>query len=209
MHYSKHSQKTQSSSSSSERQTVVFLIGVSLALILSFLLLVPKVSSSLFPFKRTLVWNEFIKSVKTSNKIDEQTYWKFREFYSPGYFNFNAHGLDPKQLSLAKEVVGPETKLATSSSAILFFTSKRLYSIDYLTDLTALPQDYLTVKNGREIIFKDQRGIIYKERDTYTIIFLKNLPEMRRANGYFEYDGRDKDLIEGKHWLNITVLQRS
>lgn len=209
MHYSKHSQKTQSSSTISDHQAVVFLIGVSLALIISFLLLVPKVSSSLFPLKRTLVWNEFIESVKTSNKIDEQTYWKFREFYSPGYFNFNAQGLDPKQLSLAKEVVGPETKLATGSSAILFFTSKRLYSIDYLTDLTALPQDYLTEKNGREIIFKDQRGVIFKQHDTYTIIFLKDISEMKRANGYFEYDGRDKALVKGKHWLNITVLQRS
>ncbi len=186
-----------------------FLLSVSFALIVSFLVLVPKVSSSLFPFKRTLVWNEFIESVKTSNKIDEQVYWKFREFYSPGYFNFNAQGLDAKQLSQAREVVGPETKFATGSSAILFFTSQRLYSIDYLTDMSTLPQEYLSEKDGREIVFKDQRGIIYKERETYTIIFIKNLSEMRKANGYFEYDGRDKSLVENKHWLNITVLQRS
>ncbi len=188
---------------------MIFLLSVSFALIVSFLVLVPKVSSSLFPFKRTLVWNEFIESVKTSNKIDEQAYWKFREFYSPGYFNFNAQGLDAKQLSQAREVVGPETKFATGSSAILFFTSQRLYSIDYLTDMSTLPQEYLSEKDGREIVFKDQRGIIYKERETYTIIFIKNLSEMRKANGYFEYDGRDKSLVENKHWLNITVLQRS
>jgi len=39
--------------------------------------------------KRQQMLNHFISTIKENNDIDAKEFWKFREFYSPGFFTHN------------------------------------------------------------------------------------------------------------------------
>ena len=47
---------------------------------------------------------------------------------------------------------------------------------------------------------------IKKEKNLIYISFILPISEMRKANGYFDYSGKDKKFLEGKNWLNKTVV---
>jgi hypothetical protein len=74
------------------------------------------------------------------------------------------------------------------------------------TDLsTLITQNYLTKEN---IIFMDKRSLIYKNGPkNITIVFLLNNSEMKKANGFFDYQEKDKQLTSGENWFNITSVK--
>jgi len=67
-----------------------------------FVILTPKLSIRLFPFFRQNQFNQFKKYLLTASDFNPQIFWRFREFYCPGYFVFNRQGIDFDETS--KEV---------------------------------------------------------------------------------------------------------
>ena len=73
--------------------TLGFSILLLVFIVVLFIVLSPKVSSLLLPFKSEAILNDFINKTKIAGAINPQEYWQFREFYSPGYFTFAKQGL--------------------------------------------------------------------------------------------------------------------
>jgi hypothetical protein len=189
---------------------LLFVFLISVVIISLFLVLSPKISSQLFSFKRDAVLNEFIRSTKSNGKIDPQAYWKFREFYSPGYFIFSRDGIEKKLISKAKEKIGIKYDEKGIDLTFLTLSSPQVDSLDMLTpqaDLyTIIDRSKLPTK---DIIFSNKNCLIYNESPKIIkIIFLLNGNDMRKANGFFDYNDKDKKLVENKNWLNITVVRK-
>lgn len=183
------------------------IVQISLVVIIigTFLLFTPKVASTLFPFKRHLVWKAFIHDVREKQRIDPQSYWKFREFYSPGYFILSKTGLS--QADLKKTEAFLPVSLPSQPTLIPFaaFTSKYLHSVDSLASRSAL-SSFITIPSGRQVLFKNNNSVISLSGKTVTILFLMPESEMEKANGFFDYGGVDKKAVQGKYWLNVTSL---
>lgn len=185
-----------------------FLTIALIVITIIFALFTPRISSSLFPFKRAMVFNQFVRQTKQNNLIDPQKFWEFREFYSPGYFEFSDKGVGPDKLATALR----ELEVLPQGIDLYFsvFNSRHLVSVEGLTEKTSLNE--VLNKNELDIqsvMFEDSRSIIYKSIKSKTyIVFILPISEMRKANGFFEYDGKDKKLLKDKNWFSITELDR-
>ena len=169
----------------------------------------PKVSSLLFPFKRQAILNEFINKTKTEGTINPQEYWQFREFYSPGYFTFSREGI-AKSLSLnAAKEISVKYNEKEINLTYSFFSSQRLNSLDMLTKQLNLNK-LIDQKQFRKekIIFMGKNSLIYKEdASTMEIVFLLSNADMQKANGFFNYQDKDRKITTGENWFNVTSLK--
>lgn len=189
------------------KSDLFFFIFLFFIILFSFSFLSPKVSSQLYSFKRQVVLNQFISNTKTNNKIDPQEYWKFREFYSPGYFTFSRMGIQSSLFKIAQKMIGIKYDEKEISLTFLNFSSSRLNSLDMLTNKVTL-SEIINYNLNDNIIFRNKNSIIYKtDSKTIKIIFLMNNQDMKKANGFFYYDDKDKAITEGKNWFNITSLK--
>jgi hypothetical protein len=178
-------------------------------IIVLFTILSPKVSSLLFPFKRQAVLNEFINKTKTAGTVNGQEYWQFREFYSPGYFTFSRTGITESLINNAVTKIGIKYSQNEVDWTGLFFSSQRLNSLDMLTKQSSLNKliDQKQFQKGK-VIFMSSNSLIYQEDPkTVKIIFLLSNSEMQKANGFFAYQDKDKQLTTGENWFNITSLK--
>lgn len=182
---------------------LIFIIGL-------FIFLSPKVSSQLFSFKRQAILNEFISTTKQRSLIDPQEYWKFREFYSPGYFIFSRSGIEKPLISQMKEKIGIKFIENNIDLTFLAFSSPLVNSLDMLTtkenlneifDQKQLPNENIIFMNKNSLIFRETQNVI-------KIIFLLNGRDMKKANGFFDYTGQDAELVKNKNWFNITVVRK-
>jgi predicted nucleotidyltransferase len=65
--------------------------------------------------------------------------------------------------------------------------------------------NYMAVYDMFENIFKNEKSIIYKnEKGQIFIIFVLPVAQMKRANGFFDYEGVDKKTLNGENWIDIT-----
>lgn len=194
-------------------QDILFFIALFLTVVVCFFLLVPKVASDLFPWKRQVILQNFLQETEKAQEINAQSFWEFREFYSPGYYTFDRNGLSGSPVERIEKKVGiqinnPHIQTTYIDKTFLIFTSPHLTSIDALVttnDLTKIivmnslhpVTTFFSAKN--ELIYKDANGNIH-------ILFVKSIQEMKTANGYFDYTGTDASLLKGKYWLDATVL---
>ncbi len=186
-----------------------YFLTIALAVItVSFLLFTPRVASSIFPFKRAMVFDGFLKNTRQVNSIDPQKYWEFREFYSPGYFDFSDKGIDATKVSNALQ----KLNISPQDISIYFakFNSKHLISLDGLTKDRALSEVFDKSKAGiKEVLFENSNSIIYKNNQDQTfVVFLLPISEMKKANGFFDYENKDKNLLKDKNWFDITKLDK-
>ena len=174
-----------------------------------FIILSPKVSSLLFPFKSQAVLNEFINKTKTEGTINPQEYWQFREFYSPGYFTFSRTGISESLIDNAVKEIGIKYNRKEVDLTDLFFSSQRLNSLDMLTNQSSLNKLIDQKQFQKEkVIFMSSNSLIYQEDPkTIKIVFLLSNSDMQRANGFFDYQDKDKQLIEGENWFDITSIK--
>ncbi|MDP2649550.1 MAG: hypothetical protein Q8P10_01775 [bacterium] len=184
--------------------TLIIIIGL-------FLFLSPKISSQLFPLKRQAILNDFINSTKQKGSIDPQEYWKFRDFYSPGYFIFSRSGIEETLALQTKEKIGIKYNEKNIDLIFLDFSSPLVNSLDMLTTSAELneiiDQEQLQAKN---IIFMNTNSLIYEENPRIIkIVFLLDNNDMKKANGFFDYGEKDKKLVENKNWLNITTIKNN
>jgi hypothetical protein len=183
--------------------------GLAAAIILiSFLLLSPRVSSALFPFRRAMVWDNFISTARSTNNIDPQKFWEFREFYSPGYFELKTTGLDNNTVQEALSLIDVPIKRQAINLPFDKFTSSRVTSLDSLTTQKTLIDILEKDIPQSDVLLRTNTGIIYKEGKSIKIVFVKPENEMKKAVGFFEYDGKDKEVTKGKYWLNITSVRQ-
>lgn len=184
--------------------TALFLVIIAL-----FIFLSPKLSSELFPFKRQAIFDDFIKNTRINNRIDPQTYWKFREFYSPGYFTFSRTGISNSLAKQTNEKIAIKYNEKNISLTFLDFSSSRLNSLDMLTSQTDL-SSIIDLKqiSKTDIIFRNKNFAIYKTGPkNVKIVFLLSNAEMKKANGFFDYQDKDKKITEEKNWFNVTSLE--
>lgn len=182
----------------------IFFSLLAIVILVCFLVFTPKVSSYLFPQKRVLLWQNFLTDVKKQNQINPQKYWEFREFYSPGYFEFSRNGFSNNQTQKSLQQIGiPLTN--ETILPVLAFQSPYLQSLDLLTPTGTL-SSYVTIP-AKQLIFQNKSSLIYEQdAKTVNIVFLFPESEMKKANGFFDYAEKDKEFVKGKYWLNITKI---
>jgi len=190
------------------KNDLIFFPVLLILITLAFILFSPKTSSLLFSFKRQTILSEFINKTK-NNGINPQEYWKFREFYSPGYFNFSKDGINNPLLKQTKEKVGVKYNDKNIDLTFLVFSSPRTSSLDMLTNQTYLDEIIEEKQLQKtQIIFINKNTLIYKaDAETIRVAFLLNNNEMKKANGFFDYKDKDKNITEGKNWFNITSIK--
>lgn len=188
--------------------SLLFFAFAAVIILVSYLLLSPRVSSMLFPFRRTIVWNNFLSEAKSSNSIDPQKYWEFREFYSPGYFDLKTTGLDKDTVQETIKELGVPINQRAITLPFAKFTSSRITSLDSLTTETSLHAVLQKDIPQSQVLMRNATSIIYTDGLTTKIIFVIPESEMKKAVGFFDYEGKDKDLTNGKHWVNITSVKR-
>lgn len=184
---------------------IFLLIGV---VCISLFIFQSHLATQIFPFKRELLLKNFLTKVLAEKKVDAQAYWEFREFYSPGSFDYSTKGLN-------KNILDGTTRnnhLLVSKKDIdrifLNFKSSQIISFDMLTTSATLsaivrPDTLL----DKEILLQNRDTIIYREKaGNILILFLKSRDEMKTANGFFDYRDIDKDLVKNKNWVNITSI---
>lgn len=187
---------------------ILFFLSILLIISLCFILLVPKVASRVFPQKREQILNNFISQTVKEGKIDPQKYWEFREFYSPGYFDFSEKGIDMSNL---KDGLSDLSRSADMIDLyFLGFHSKNLISLDGLTEEASLNKVFDNRKlSVKEVLFENHNAIIYKDTNGQTyIVFLLPISEMKKANGFFDYNKKELKFLDKKHWYNITKLKK-
>lgn len=175
---------------------------------LCFVFFTPKVTSSLFPFRRDMVFNSFLQNTRKTNVIDPQKYWEFREFYSPGYFDVSTKGIDLQKINTTlRELNASPTNISVYFSK---FNSRHLVSLEGLTKNSFLSEVFNKNKTDiKKVLFENSTSIIYKNNQNQTyVIFILPISEMEKANGFFDYNSKDKDLLKDMNWFNIAKLDR-
>jgi len=192
-----------------QNKDYIFIFLLLIIIVVSFVILSPKISSMLFPQKREMVLQTFISSIKQNNSIDAQKFWEFREFYSPGYFTFDRNGLNNTQIKTVENKTGIFVNMQHVSRIFLTFTSPHLNSYEALVTTTKLSDVVNSQALGPKTIFSNSNTLMYKDSQGLThVIFLKPLSEMERANGFFNYTDTDKSIVAGKNWLEVTTLDQ-
>ncbi len=186
----------------------LFLVLHLFAFILLFLFFTPKISTRIFPFISSNKLSQFIEQSESSKNIDAQKYWEFREFFSPGSFQFSKTGISERITNPIIKNAGILLKDELNLMPFLIFNSPKLASVDFLTTHNSLDQIiYLDEINNKKILLQTDNELIYEyDPSRIVIIFLKSPSDMKRANGFFDYRIEDKELTENKYWLNITII---
>lgn len=184
---------------------ILILSGV---LLVAFLFFTPKIANRLFEFKRAEVWSNFLEETQRNDSINTQLFWEFRDFYSPGYVQFDQKGLPKPLVKSMKQKIAIPVSVDETTLPYLAFQSPRVQSLDILIKTSSFsavvnPEVY----KGKEILFQNKNGVIYKEsKDVIKIAFLASESELKRTNGYF-LRWRDYGLIKNKYWLNLSSIQ--
>ena len=188
-----------------EGKFLIILLGV---IVINFLLLQPKISTWLFPFKRQTIWQGFIQKVEKDKKIDARSFWEFREFYNPGSFVFERDGLSQKKVNEQLNNLRISLSGNTFSIPFLLYNSGKMESLELLVTTNELNKIINNLNITKNVIYKDSSSIIYKEREnTVKIIFIKPTDEMVTANGFYNYRNKDDvKIYKDKYWLSISKI---
>jgi hypothetical protein len=175
------------------------LLGVILIL---FVVLQPTVISWWSSLYRKTILNTFITQLETSKQINPQTYWQFRERYSPGYMKMNGLVVGMRQTYQIIEL--PEAQ------AVQFMS----YDSPYLESVDSILADQNILKSfaeglPAESIRLQTDSILLTQKDPthVQLSFVLPIEEMRKANGFFDYLPQEQQLLEDKLWLNTTTIR--
>jgi hypothetical protein len=183
----------------------VFFILCLILTISFFIIFSPKVSAILLPVKSEQKLNSFMQSIKRDKSVNAQTFWEFREFYSPGSFTFSSRGLPSNKTSQVISAIDvPMNYKALTPFSI--YTSPRVESIDFYTTAATLNDIMPSTPSGK-IIFQDAQSIALEAPDNrIKVVFIKSYSEMQKAVGFFTIHEDDGNIIKDKNWVNITSI---
>jgi hypothetical protein len=187
-----------------------FLLLNLIVFVVLFIFLTPKVSARLFPSLASHKLGNFLETSKSSQSIDPKKYWEFREFYSPGTFVFEKTGISNNIVRPVLLKSGVSLQNTSNYTPFLTFNSPRLQSVDFITSSNSLDKIVMenTINENNFILNTETEKIYRTDSGQYVMIFLKNYEQMKSANGFFDYRIADKELTQGKYWLNVTVITR-
>ncbi|QQG44560.1 MAG: hypothetical protein HYW86_01430 [Candidatus Roizmanbacteria bacterium] len=189
-----------------------FFIILFLAIVGSFLIFQPKLSTWLFSFKRQSIFNNFMADVQKNKAINARTFWEFREFFNPGYFTFERDGLSKKQTAEALKKVRISLNSNVYYHPFLIYNSDKLNSIEFLVQTNELNKiinnvNDLTLNVKKEILNTPSSHLYYDSDKTVKILFIKPVDEMVLANGFYNYrNDEDVKIYKDKSWLSITSV---
>lgn len=124
----------------------------------------------------------FIKNTLKNNIISAKEFWQLREFYSPGIITFD--------------------------NKILEYKSQKVTSREILVKKTDYLQTHVQPTKDYQIIFQRKNELITKKDGVTFIYFIKPISEMRTANGFFDYEDKDKALLRDKMWLVVAQFSK-
>lgn len=161
-------------------QIISFYFTIIIIIIGLFFLFQPKILPKV-GFKNKKLLDTFIQKTINSKKIDVQEFWKLREFYCPGSFIFDKN-----------------------KSTFLTYSCNILKSSDSFASAPTLviPKEI----KQKDIIFYNKNILIAKDKQNILISFITDIKTMEKANGFFDYKEKDKELVKGKYWLNQTLI---
>lgn len=163
-----------------DKNSVFSIITVAIVIVL-FVLFQPKILPKLFGIRNQALLNHFTADTLKTKQINVQEFWKLREFYCPESFVFD------------------KTK-----NPFLVYSCKWLHSEDSLVTSALLPNDQNP--ELKTVLLQTADISIYKTSKNLVISFIASGDEMQKANGFFDYAGKDKEYVKGKNWLDITEV---
>ncbi len=191
-----------------------FMLLLSILVLLSFLFLYlqPTLASLLnAPYRQTKIQN-FIENVRSTQAIDGLEFWETREFYSPGSFKYSHDGFSNQDIAPILKELNVTMKPDVDRIPFLMYRSDKWISADFLVNSSTIA-DHVTKKqsNNKQLDNKivmntSTEWVYYEDENTLVIIFTKNIEEMQKSNGYFDYPGHDKEYLKDKYWLSISKV---
>lgn len=172
-----------------------------------FFVLNPRIAYA-FPWHYTRSSRQFIDSIRRNNTLDVKQFWQFREFYSLGSFSF-----DPQIVSFGESLI--IQAMPNKTNELLHFSSDRLQSSDMVIKvpenedinqtLTAAINEKAKNINVQQILFKDEHTVLFEESEnTFVLFFTRPIEEMEKVNGFFNFSGNEKKLLEHSIWVSET-----
>lgn len=168
----------------------------------------PSLASLLNAPYRAQLLQQFITKTENAKQLDGQSFWQTREFYSPGSFKYNHDGFTSQQIQPLLDEMNQEMNDMKTTIPFLTYKSDKWVSAEFLVTTPNIIDSIPDYTKGKKIVFKTPTSwIFYEDENTLKIIFTKNIDEMQKANGFFDYPGHDKEYLKDKYWLSISAVQ--
>lgn len=191
----------QSLNQSLVKNNTLFLILLISIIIISFILFVPKISTTIIPQKSSDILRNFITDTHNRKDIDLQRYWELREFYSPGSFMYQPNGLPIPNLQLLT-IARAHTE---EFKPVLSFQSPLTQSLGGYTSTNRLKQNTSIVQN-KILLHTSTLNLSSYPNNEYLLIFLKPIDGVKKANGFIPTT-KSKEKMD--YWLEITKITKS
>lgn len=184
-----------------------FYILICLLIVGGFIFLPPKIVPRLIKKQADTTLSAFIENSKRNHKIDPVEFWKFREFYSPGTYDFRKKGFEGKEPSYIVD----NFKVASTEGSFfpfLYYRSEKTESVEALVDDPTLVASISASMKNENCDLHEKREIICKQNGIFSIYFVKTIDEMKKANAFYDYRDTNTDkLIKGKYWFAAVFVK--
>ena len=174
-----------------------------------YILLQPSLRSSFHSFLRPQSLEHLISESKNNGHIPAQLFWEVRERYAPGTIVFEREGID-KGTILENPIRSDLISITQEHYLFLTFESQEWKSYEMLTDLNDLTSMSASLTPlCQTVIFQTDTDLICltPQKEVLTA-FIKSIEEMKQANGFFDYNKHDTQLLENKNWLVLSVITK-
>ncbi len=189
------------------RKPFILLLSILGILCFLFIFLQPSLASLLNKPYRTKILEQFIVSTEQKKKLDGQTFWQTREFYSPGSFTYNHDGFKSQEIQPLLKEINQEMRHIETTIPFLTYRSDKWLSAEFLVTVPNIVDSVPDTTNGKKIVLKTPTSwVYYEDENTLRVIFTKDIEEMQKSNGFFDYPGHDKEYLKDKYWLSVSVI---
>ncbi len=167
----------------------------------------PSLASLINTNYRTKVLTDLLTKLKADKSLDGQAFWQTREFYYPGSLKYSHDGFKNNEIEPIIKKINVTMKPDNNRIPFLMYRSDKWISADFLVSSSTI-SDHVTMKqlNNETILKTSTEWIYYEDENTLVIIFTKNIDEMQKSNGYFDYPGHDKEYLKDKYWLSVSTI---
>lgn len=193
-----------------EHQNLMLIISGLLA-VLVFIVVQPRISSTVVPGVRAQRISSFLNESQTTQSVDPWGLWQLRDQLDFGVISLMSQDTTA---SLSADIINL-SELARVSAHFLpwsVFRSNRSLAVEGLVSASAesVVNDVVTIPADRLILDTPSAVILQSDDGTVSIMTLLPIDTMAKVNGYLHFAYRDKrfqkDTLDRK-WLTITQLQ--
>lgn len=151
---------------------------------------------------------QFLKETIQNKKVSERKFWEFREFIAPGSFVFKREGFSKQETTKRLALFNTDIHWPEGTIHFLNYDSDQIHSAEFLvtgnkiTDAVKEPG-----QDAAEILLQTETDFLYRTKDgTLKLIFIRPLEVMKETNGFYDYNGYDKERVKDKSWLVISTI---